>query len=98
MNFAGEPASNQSGRLPNCAAFCADRLNAVKPSARLIPKMFFTRLIISKWAFVADAELELTGAVVVFIMLQGDAVIQTQRSQMRDVQAQAHAPVVTVIQ
>src|SRR3954470_8574693 len=50
----------------------------------------------SKWPLIANAELETSAAAVGGIGFDWDAVIQPQRTKVRDVQAQAKAPIIVV--
>src|SRR5665213_2982463 len=88
------PASNHSGRLPMFSAFCADTARVTAARATLAGKNLFGKSFILKFAGIADAELELAAAAVEVVMVDGNAVVQPQRAEMRDVQPQAQPPVV----
>src|SRR5665213_4239526 len=64
--------------------------------ASAAPKMVFIKGFILKGTRPAHAELELSAAAVVNVVVDGDAVVQPQRAEMRDVQPDAESPVVAV--
>src|SRR5580698_4273218 len=57
----------------------------------------FTETFILKWMLVPGAKLELARGTIKLIMLDGNAVVDTQRPNPGDIQANAQAPVAVII-
>ena len=87
--------------LPRTVMICAEVVNAPAQHnpARIdfTDKSFLTQEIMSKFTGVAKAKLEFAGAAVVLVMVNGYAILKSQRTEVGNVYVQADAPVIIKI-
>jgi len=78
-------------------AVCADTVNAAQAAAKQInfaDRILFALRFILKFTSVTDAELKLAAGPVMGIMVDGNAVVEPQRAEVRNIQPDAEAPIV----